>query len=100
MRLEYKDVLHIGYYDYGEAFTGSLGLLRYRIAIEPEKSRRKMTEEERQNCRLRLFTWQGEKAFNRTEKELIQIQDYDYSEEGLRRIVDDINEKLNLSKNA
>lgn len=47
--LEYKDVLNIGYYEYGEAFSGSLGRLRYRIAIEPQKNYRWIPVEKEKN---------------------------------------------------
>lgn len=96
--LEYSDVLNIGYYEYGEAFTGSLGKLRYRIAVEPQKNYRWIAKDKRGEYNLRLFMWYGENSFDKTSEDLIEIKDYEYSKEGLRDIVDTINKKLNLSK--
>jgi hypothetical protein len=96
--VEYKDVLNLGYYEYGEAFTGSYKGLRYRIAVEPQKNYRWIPPEKREEHTLRLFTWFGENAFDKTPEDMIDIKDYEYSEEGLKSIVDDINKKLNLSK--
>ena len=52
--VEYKDVLNLGYYEYGEAFTGSYKGLRYRIAVEPQKNYRWIPPEKREEHTLRL----------------------------------------------
>ena len=96
--LEYKDVLNIGYYEYGEAFSGSLGRLRYRIAIEPQKNYRWIPIEKREEHYLRLFLWFGDNSFDRTCEDDIEVKDFEYSSQGLKDIVDYINKKLNLSK--
>ena len=36
--LDRKDILNLSYYEYGEAFTGSLNKLRYKIVIFPQRN--------------------------------------------------------------
>ncbi len=98
--LDRKDILNLSYYEYGEAFTGSLNKLRYKIVIFPQRNYKWNPKKEGEKICLRLFMWIGENSFDKTNEEDIEIKDYEYCEDGLQAIVNDINKKLSLSKYA
>lgn len=89
--IKYKDVLNIGYYAYGEAFTGSYRNIRYRIAINPFKKYFKLSDDEKKDVKLRLFYWFSQNSFDKTNDSEILIKDFEYSQKGLEKIVDYIN---------
>ncbi len=64
------DLRHIGFYQYGNVFTGSLGKYRFRVAPEGEM--------------LHVFVWTGEKCFELSDAG--QPADFPLSEEGLEQV--------------
>lgn len=84
------DLLNIGYYDYGRAFSGSYKGIRYRIAREPLEKVVYIPKEQRGEAVLRLSIWNEPYSYDNT-KDDIHIKDFEYSNTGLERITDYIN---------
>lgn len=94
MRIESKDILGLSYYSCGEAFTGSIQKLRYKIVINPQKKYFKLSEEEKKDVKLRVFIWFIDYAFEYVPEKDFIIKDFEYSKKGLEDIVVYINEHL------
>ena len=85
--IEEKDILNIGYYHCGQAFTGSYRGMRYRIAREPLEDVRFKKNEEKFNAKLKLSVWDEPYAYDHTDKEAIKDEYFEYSSGGLKEIV-------------
>ena len=77
--MNYKDLLSIPFYK-KSAFTGSRGNMRYRI----EKA--EIEENDTTIEKLKVATWPGPFAYDKTDSSKIQFQLFDFSDEGLKQI--------------
>lgn len=81
------DLLSIGYYEYGQAFYGSYKGMRYRVAREPLENVRYIPIEKRDKASLRVYIWPEPYSFEKTDENLKEFKDFDYSKEALTEIV-------------
>lgn len=88
--VKHTDLLNIGYYDYGRAFSGSNLGIRYRVSREPLENVVFKPKDERGNPSLRLSIWKEPFSYKNT-KEEIHIKDFEYSNDGLKDIAEYIN---------
>lgn len=95
MSVSRGDIFTMRYFDYGEAFTGSDGNLRYRIGREPLENIF-FTPEKRAEGTLRFTVYPGPYSYEVTPDEQKIVKDFEFSEEGL---VDGI-EWINMLKSS
>ncbi|BBF43690.1 hypothetical protein lbkm_2378 [Lachnospiraceae bacterium KM106-2] len=87
-----ESILTLHFFDYGEAFTGSDGNMRYRMMkVEHE------VEEEKKEAKLLVTVWPGPYAYDHTEEEKKQSREFAFSEEGKSAAVDWLNEEYEKS---
>ncbi len=89
--IEEKDVLNISFYEYKVAFTGSYKGMRYRIARDPFEHVRYLPPEKKECAKLKLSVWKEPYSYDNTDKEEIEDSFFEYSGEGLKRIVEYLN---------
>ena len=89
--IEEKDVLNISFYEYKVAFTGSFKGMRYRIAREPFEHVWYLPPEKKEGAKLKLSVWIEPYSYDDTAKEEIEDSFFEYSNEGLRKIVEYLN---------
>ncbi|MBQ1548680.1 MAG: hypothetical protein IIZ61_09850 [Lachnospiraceae bacterium] len=77
------DILSLNYYRTGAEFTGSIGILRYKISP--------VFDEEKKPVSLAVYTWEGLYAFPETPSEEIEQRDFPFSDEGRESVVEYIN---------
>ena len=77
------ELLHIGHYEYGEAFYGSCGPMRYRVAREPLKNVRYTPVDKRGPATLRATVWPGPLSYGAADPATMRDRDFDFSAEGL-----------------
>ncbi len=82
-RIPEEELLHIGHYEYGEAFYGSCGGMRYRVAREPLANVRYTPPDKRGEASLRAVIWPGPLAYGAADPADMQIRDFEFSAEGL-----------------
>ncbi len=94
MEVKKDDIYHISFFNYGEAFYGSIGNLRYRVARLPfEDVRYDRNPDKNKDAHLELITWKGPLNFTKTTEEKIH-KEFAFSEEGLEEIVAYLNEEF------
>ena len=81
--IEKKDLFHIGYYDYGQAFTGSFRGMRYRLARDPLVRVRTKEENRGEKVCLMVYVWPEPYGFEATSREKILQWGFPYTEAGL-----------------
>ena len=76
------------HYEYGEAYYGSCGSLRYRIAREPLQNVHYTPPEKRGEAGLRAVAWRGPYGYAATDDSLKTIRDFPFTEEGMQEAAD------------
>ncbi|MBQ9443872.1 MAG: hypothetical protein K6E90_01125 [Lachnospiraceae bacterium] len=89
-----SDLYGIKHYLYGEAYYGSDGGMRFRLAREPLKSVIFKSEEERlqDDPKLRAEVWFGRLCYEKTPPEEITVKDFEFDESGYKAAVIWLNE--------
>ena len=82
------------HYEYGEAYYGSCGSLRYRIAREPLQNVHYTPPGKRGEASLRAVFWHGPYGYAATDDSLKTVRDFPFSEEGLREAAEWLNEQV------
>ncbi|ESL04692.1 hypothetical protein GCWU000282_00079 [Catonella morbi ATCC 51271] len=89
-----KDVLSFNYYTYKQPFTGSDKGKRYRIArFEKEIPGEEGTESSKELV-FQATLWKDYLSYENTPKEKMLIKEFEFSPEGLKEVVDWINETV------
>lgn len=90
--VDIKDVLSFNYYTYKQPFTGSDKGKRYRIVrFEKEIPGEEGTEPSKEPV-FQAALWKDYLSYENTPKEEMQIKEFEFSPEGLKEVVDWINE--------
>lgn len=87
-----KDLFPFIHYEYGEAFFGSLGNMRYRIAREPFTNVHWTPVEKRGEATLRVTTWPGPYSYAKTSDDLKENRDFPFEESSMEAIASYLNE--------
>lgn len=72
------------HYEYGEAYYGSCGSLRYRIAREPLQNVHYTPADKRGDAVFRVVAWLGPYGYAATEDAMKTVMDFPFTEEGLQ----------------
>lgn len=81
-----RDVLFpFVHYEYGEAYFGSLGGLRFRIAREPLENVHFAPAEKKADAVLRATVWPEPLGYAATPREQRTEKDFPFTEEGLQQ---------------
>ena len=91
MSLEAKDLFAITHYEYGEAYFGSLGAMRFRVAREPLADVHNTTPEARGAAALRADLWPDPDSFRTAPRESKISADFPFTQEGLEQAADWLN---------
>jgi hypothetical protein len=76
------------HYEYGEAYYGSCGSLRYRIAREPLKNVHFTPPDKRGEASLRAVVWPEPYSYAATEDTLKTVRDFPFTQEGMEQAAD------------
>lgn len=89
-----KALYSITYYEYGEAYYGSCGPVRFRVAREPLVNVHFTAQDKRGDCTLRAVIWRTPFSYAATpDKEKVH-EDFPFTDEGLSQAADWINERI------
>ena len=81
--LKKGDLLNIGYYDYGQYFTGSLEGVRFRLGRDPLEKVNFTPKDKRGEAKLKLTVWP---------------EPFDYTGEGLNEAIEFLNNMADTLK--
>lgn len=88
------ELLPFAHYEYGEAYYGSCGKMRYRIAREPLQNVHYTPVEKRGEASLRVVLWPGPYGYSATEDAQKTVVDFPFSEEGMQLAADWLEEAV------
>lgn len=86
--IEDKDVYSLVHYEYGVAYSGEYGGMRYRIARSPLE--RVFGKKDKGEAKLEVNIWRGPFCFDKTSEE-ITTRFFEFTEEGKTEAVAFIN---------
>lgn len=87
------DFYHIEYFEYGEAFYGSCGRMRYRIARLPQKNvHYDNSKDKNKDALLECVIWRGPLAYAKTKEEKC-VQTFPFGEDGAEALTVWLNEQ-------
>lgn len=90
--IERTDFYSVNYFEYGEAFYGSKGDMRYRIARFPQKNVFfDRSPDKNKDAFLECIIWKGPLAYAKTKEEKISER-FSFDEEGAGALLDWMNE--------
>ena len=92
--VDIKDVLSFNYYTYKQPFTGSDKGKRYRIVRFEKEIQREEGAEPSKELVFQVALWKDYLSYENTPKEEIQIKEFEFSPNGLIKVVDWINETV------
>lgn len=87
-----EDLFPFVHYEYGEAYFGSSGKMRFRIAREPLKNVHFTPPDKRGDASLLVTTWKGPFGYAATEEEQRTEKLFPFSEEGMQQAADWLDE--------
>lgn len=89
-----SDLYGIKHYLYGEAYYGSDGSMRFRLARDPLKNVIYASEEERMSDSpvLKASVWKGPMSYDNTPEEEITSKEFEFSQDGYTAAVAWLNE--------
>lgn len=93
-QIDPKALYGITYYEYGEAYFGSCGPIRFRVARDPLKNVHFIPADKRGECVLRATVWPSPFSYAATSDEQKESRDFDFTQEGLEQAVAWLNEML------
>lgn len=86
------DFYSVNYFEYGEAFYGSKGDMRYRISRYPQKNVFfDRSADKNKDAFLECVLWKGPLAYAKTQEEKI-TEKFPFNEEGANQLVAWMNE--------
>ena len=96
--IERTDFYRINYFEYGEAFYGSHGGMRFRIARYPQKNVFfDRSEDKNKDACLECVIWRGPLAFAKTQEEK-ETQRFSFDEDGADALTAWLNEQYENRK--
>lgn len=90
--VDIKDILSFNYYTYKQPFTGSDSGKRYRIARFEKEIPSEEGKEPAKELVFQAALWKDFLSFENTPKDEMLIREFEFSEEGLKEVVEWINE--------
>ncbi len=88
MQFDPKDLYGISFYEYGEAYFGSFGGKRYRVALDPLKNIHYTPLDQRGNITLKVTVWPEPYSYTATSEDEKVSRNFDFSEIGLAQAAD------------
>lgn len=93
MAIDVKDLFHLEYYEYGEAYFGSCGKMRFRVAREPLENVHFTPVDKRAPAVLLATIWPGPYSYAATTDDKKTSREFEVSSEGLEQITAWLNEE-------
>ncbi|MBE6006372.1 MAG: hypothetical protein IJH93_03735 [Lachnospiraceae bacterium] len=94
-KISREELFPFVHYEYGEAYYGSCGNMRYRLAREPLENVHFTPPDKRGEASLRAVVWKGPMGYAATEESLKTQKLFPFSEEGMEQAADWLNEQAN-----
>ena len=88
-----EDLFPFVHYEYGEAYFGSCGKMRFRIARQPLQNVHYTPPEKRGEASLLVTIWQGPFGYAATEDGQKTDKTFPFSEEGMQQAADWLDER-------
>ena len=92
--VDIKDVLSFNYYTYKQPFTGSDKGKRYRIVRFEKEIPGEEGMESSKELVFQAALWKDYLSYENTPKEEMLVKEFEFSPEGLKEVVDWINETV------
>ena len=92
-RIAREDLFPFVHYEYGEAYFGSCGKMRFRIARQPLQNVHYTPPEKRGEASLLVTIWQGPFGYAATEDGQKTDKTFPFSEEGMQQAADWLDER-------
>jgi len=83
MKIDPKELYSINFYEYGEAYFGSCGGTRYRLAREPLKNVHYTPVDQRDPAVLLATVWPEPYAYGAADPDTMTSSEFEFSAEGL-----------------
>lgn len=92
MALTAHELFPFVHYEYGEAFYGSIGSMRYRVAREPFANVHWTPADKRGDATMRVTIWPGPYSYAKTEDAVKESRDFPFEESSMEAIASYLNE--------
>ncbi len=92
-KISRDDLFPFVHYEYGEAYYGSSGDMRFRVAREPLKNVHFTPPDKRGEASLRVTIWRGPLGFAAVEEGQKTDKLFPFSEEGMQQAADWLDER-------
>ena len=86
------DFLHIGYYHYGQCFSGSLQGIRFRLERSHLEDVHFKSLEEKMQASLKVILWPEPFCFETTKEEFKLVREFAYTDQGLEEAMAYVNQ--------
>ena len=94
MKIDPKELYSISFYEYGEAYYGSCGGTRYRLAREPLKNVHYTPVDQRDPAVLLATVWPEPYAYGAADPETMTSSEFEFSAEGLAAAAEWLNGRI------
>ncbi len=88
MQFDPKDLYSINFYEYGEAYFGSMNGWRYRVARDPLKNVHYTPIDQRGESTLKVTVWPEPYSYFSTSENDKKSRDFEFSAAGLEQAAD------------
>lgn len=85
MKIEPHELYSINFYEYGEAYFGSCGGVRYRLAREPLKNVHFTPPDQRDPAVLLATVWPEPMSYGAADPETMKSKEFEFSAQGLEQ---------------
>lgn len=89
-----EDIFGMTYYEYGQAFFGSAGKMRYRIARNPLEKVFFLPPEKKAEGTFLVTVWFGDYSYTATKDEDKISREFPFTKEGQDEVLKWLNEQL------
>lgn len=98
MEIVAEELYGFGHYMYGEAYYGSCGKMRFRVAREPLENVVFENHEKQMDAEFQAVVWFTPLCFEKTPEEEKESAEFPFTPEGLVQVVKWLNEMLEVGK--
>lgn len=94
MKIDPKELYSLNFYEYGEAYYGGCGGMRYRVAREPLENVHYTPVDKRSPAVILAQAWPEPLSYAAVDPSRIRSAQFDFSEQGLAEAVQWLNDQL------
>lgn len=94
VKIDPKELYSLNFYEYGEAYYGGCGGMRYRVAREPLENVHYTPVDKRGPGGLLAQAWPEPMSYAAADPSMIRRAEFAFSQEGLEKAVQWLNDQL------